>query len=378
MNRVLINGVKANTGGGKAILNNYLELLCQKSDVSIKYYVLTPNAHEYSKYSAKHLEIVDVKSIYKRNIFFPLLYYIVLPNLLKKLKIDLIFNFGDVIIPTKIKQVYMFDWAYAVYPECPIWEKMCFKDKITRSLKVKLIRRYIGKTCCVTGQTNTICNRLKQQFGITQVKHVPNAVNLENFSGENTSEHNFKLDSNKFNLLYISTFSPHKNFDILLPLAKYIKNKELPFKIILTLDSNNNAQAANYMGKVNEEKLESIITNLGHVDSSMIAALYQQGDALLMPTLLESYGLPYVEAMFHGKTVLTSDLDFAHDVCGDAAFYFDPFSAESILENIKEAYNNIELRNHKIEIGKDKIANLLTWGQVFEQYQSIIESNLEQ
>ena len=51
---------------------------------------------------------------------------------------------------------------------------------------------------------------------------------------------------------------------------------------------------------------------------------------MILPTLLESFSATYIEAMFHGKTILTSDLDFARDVCGEAAFYFDPLNPQSI------------------------------------------------
>jgi len=66
-----------------------------------------------------------------------------------------------------------------------------------------------------------------------------------------------------------------------------------------------------------------------------VPSLYAQSDALLMPTLLESFSGTYVEAMFHKIVILTSKLDFAEDVCGESAFYFDPTSPEDILASIE-------------------------------------------
>ena len=46
----------------------------------------------------------------------------------------------------------------------------------------------------------------------------------------------------------------------------------------------------------------------------MIGNIYKKSDALLMPTLLESLGLPYLEAMNYKKSILTSKFDLAFDV----------------------------------------------------------------
>ena len=376
MAKIFINGLKANTGGGKCILENYLSLLHAQKQQNHHYYVLTPDKNKYSHYACDWISIIDTLSIAKKNLFFPLLYFYTIPKLLKKYDVDIIFNFGDVIIPTKTPQVYMFDWPYAAYPESQVWKMMDLKNFLMRKIKLALIKKYFKLPVTITTQTKTIEKRLRRYYNADNLKVVPSAIPLENLAVKESFD--FGLHDQNFKFIYPTSFSPHKNLSILLQLAKLIKQKQYPFKIFLTIDETNNSAAKNFMKKTQELQLDSVINNVGRLNMEKVASLYRQTDALLMPTLLETYGLPYVEAMFHGKTVLTSDLDFAHDVCGDAAFYFDPFSAESILENIKKAYDNIELRNHKIEIGKDKIANLLTWGQVFEQYQSIIESNLEQ
>jgi glycosyltransferase involved in cell wall biosynthesis len=56
---------------------------------------------------------------------------------------------------------------------------------------------------------------------------------------------------------------------------------------------------------------------------------------LFLPTLLESFGNIYLEAMSLGVPILTSDRDFARWVCGESALFFDPLSAYSIVESIK-------------------------------------------
>lgn len=374
MANIFINGVKSNTGGGKSILNNYLTLL-KASSTKHKFFVLTPDKNEYLKYSCDFIEIVDIASFFKKNALFFLLYYVAFPKLLKNLKIDIIFNFGDIIIPTKIPQIYMFDWAYAVYPEAKeFWHRMSYKDFFMRKLKIALIKKYIKYPVTVIGQTKTICGRLQRYYGLNNVETIPSAVSLDNLSM--TGHFDFQLPADKFKLLYLSTYSVHKNMEILIPLAKKIKEQYLPYLIIITVNPSQHRRADEFLKKIEQEKLESVILNLGHIEMRNVASLYNQSDALLMPTLLESYGLPFVEAMYHQKSILTSDLDFARDVCGEAAFYFDPLDENSIIKTINEAYSNNEHRLQKIREGEERINRLLSWRDVFERYQKLLELNI--
>jgi glycosyltransferase involved in cell wall biosynthesis len=59
---------------------------------------------------------------------------------------------------------------------------------------------------------------------------------------------------------------------------------------------------------------------------------YQRADALIYPSLLESYGLPLTEAMAMGLPILVADQPYAHALCGDDAIYFDAKSKEGLVE----------------------------------------------
>jgi glycosyltransferase involved in cell wall biosynthesis len=54
-----------------------------------------------------------------------------------------------------------------------------------------------------------------------------------------------------------------------------------------------------------------------------------------MPTLLESYGLTYVEALYCGRPILTSDREFARWMCRDLAIYFEPTDPRSVVSAIE-------------------------------------------
>jgi glycosyltransferase involved in cell wall biosynthesis len=77
--------------------------------------------------------------------------------------------------------------------------------------------------------------------------------------------------------------------------------------------------------------------------------------------------------MHHSIPIFTSDIDFATDVCGDAAFYFNPLSADLILETICYAFADNSKISEKVSKGKNQLKNQLNWEQVFEKYQYFLQ-----
>jgi glycosyltransferase involved in cell wall biosynthesis len=366
MQNVLINTLNSKIGGGKNILDNFILQLSQ-TKLQYKYYILTPAYENYKHYVKENLIVVDIADFYKKNVLFFILYFIKFPSLLRIYKIDLIFNFGDILIPTNKKQIYFFDWAYAVYSDSYIWSKMSFTDYIQRKTKVFLIKKHIKSAKLVIAQTQNMEKRLKDNMNVQNIKIIPTPVPV-NSSQDNNRD--FELPAGKFKYLFPASFSSHKNFEIIIPLAEKIKEHNLPFIIVLTIDE---TVATNYIAVIRAKKLNAII-NLGKLPGSDMKVLYKQCDVVLLPTLLESYGLPYVEAMSYEKPILTSDLDFAHDICGDVAYYFNPFDADSVLTEMQKVFSNDEQRMSRIKKGKLKMQNLPDWETVVKQFQQEIDT----
>ncbi len=76
------------------------------------------------------------------------------------------------------------------------------------------------------------------------------------------------------------------------------------------------------------------------VTPGVLAGYYRAADALVMPSLEESFGLPVLEAMTAGCPVVAADVALGDrpgayfnpfpEICADAAEYFDPFDARSL------------------------------------------------
>jgi glycosyltransferase involved in cell wall biosynthesis len=80
----------------------------------------------------------------------------------------------------------------------------------------------------------------------------------------------------------------------------------------------------------------------GRVSVDELAGLYGRASALVFPSLHEVFGLPPLEAMASGCPVATSTAGALTEICGEAAGYFDPYSAESIAAAVIEVLDRPE------------------------------------
>lgn len=377
MANTLINGFSAKTGGGKAILENYLSVI-QKSfgKLDDQYYVLTPDPDAYKAYDMGNIHIISVPFIYYQSkLFLPFFYLIYLKKLIRRLSITGVLNFGDIVLPLSIAQVYFFDWSYAVYPESVVWQRMKTTDCFTRRLKLWIIRYTLRYATVTIAQIDTMAHRLQKLYGLKNVVTLPSPVTLE--TQKTNSTWDLALPTGRRLLLCLANYSPHKNIEILLPLAKLLKSRKLPITIFTTLAPAENQTVKRFLQNIALDGLEEYIINIGSVERNRVGSLFQACDGLLLPTLLESYGLPFVEAMFNERTIFTSDYDFARDVCGDSAYFFDPLDPESICDAIASAFSNEHVRQEKIALGRILVERLPSWDDTFRAYQACIEKAQE-
>lgn len=366
MANILINGFKANAGGGKMILENLIDQL-PNSKFNHKYYILVPSVAEYQKFQSNNIIIVGLPLWCKNNFLFLILYYYWLPRLINILKIDLIFNFGDVITPSDLKQIYFFDWSYAVYDEKYIWTGMRFIDKVIRKVKVFLIKKYIGKVSLVLAQTKNIEKRLNKSFAIKNTIVIPTPVGVR----PEKCNQELQFENDSYKLFYPASYSPHKNHKILVEVAKQISIRKLEIKIYITINS------LDFITYINSHNLSSVIINLGTLTRDQMNCAYQACDGVIFPTLLETYGLPYYEAMAYEKPIFTSDLDFAREGCDNSAVYFNPFDAEDIIEKLLTHIYSEKKLSSMIKSGQIIYKNLPTWPEVIHKYNECINHVLE-
>ena len=108
------------------------------------------------------------------------------------------------------------------------------------------------------------------------------------------------------------------------------------------------------------------ITRVGFVDDEDLVSLYNIAKVFIMPSLYEGFGLPILEAMSCGCPVVTSREGSLPEVAGDAAFYVDAYSVDSISDGIKKVFSDRDLRKVLSEKGI-KQSQKFSWKKTAEE-----------
>ncbi len=136
-----------------------------------------------------------------------------------------------------------------------------------------------------------------------------------------------------FNFLYVASAEPHKNHRRLIKAWAILAQENLFPNLCLTIKDDSEPDLMEFIDQVKKEH-SLRITNSYAESPIELNRLYEQSDALIYPSTLESFGLPLIEARAHGLPVIASELDFVRDVV-DPEESFDPASPVSIARAVK-------------------------------------------
>ena len=185
----------------------------------------------------------------------------------------------------------------------------------------------------------------------------------------------------KFNLpqkfaLYVGDVTSNKNLPRLI---EAMNRTEYPLVIVGQAFKNENFDRNNPWNrdlKKSQElaaKNEKIIS-LGFVDNEDLVGLYNAAWVLCMPSLYEGFGLPILEAMQSGCPVITSKSGSLKEVAGEAAYYVDPTSVDSIKDGIEKMFSDEKTRENLKKLGFEN-AKKFTWDktarETYEAYKIV-------
>ncbi len=136
----------------------------------------------------------------------------------------------------------------------------------------------------------------------------------------------------------------HKNIPTLIKvMKKIIKEHSLErdycHKLLITGINGNAADAIKK--QIKEEGLEDVIELTGFIDTADRNTLYANAKAFLFPSVFEGFGIPPIEAMIMGTTVVTTKCACIPEVTQNVAEYVDdPYDADDWIKHMKNPVNN--------------------------------------
>ena len=277
---------------------------------------------------------------------------------------DVIFSvFGPSYWRPQSPHVMGFAIGWVINPDSIVFKSITFQKRLENYYKRFYAKRdadfYIV-------ETDEVQWRLEKYLRIdaSRIAVVGNTCN--HVYEESFEPYLIATDPKYFNLISICANYPHKNLGIIKEIIPFLESAAFKCRFWLTISPEQFNQ--------NFSHLSDWISNLGPVDIRFCPSIYQQGDALFLPTLLESFTASYPEAMKMKKPILTSDLGFAHAICGNAAEYFDPMNPENIAEAIIKVGSSHERQQELVSLGNEQLKLFPSARERAKNYLKIIHS----
>ena len=298
-----------------------------------------------------------------------------LRRLEREIKPDVVFTvFGPACWTPQVPHISGFANSYYVFPNSPFFDVISKKDWF-RIYLLKIAHRFFLKR---NGRF-FICETEAMRIGLADYLKIPlsRIFTVSNtYSKIYDNEEYLKrtplltpAEVDEFRFLILASYDIHKNLTILNNVIPLLQDLSHDVKIKFVLTISDKALEENF-----REEVKKTIINLGRVDVNDCPGLYEQCDAVFLPTLIESFSANYPEAMKMRKPIMTSDLPFARSICEDAAYYFDPLDPNDIVTKIVQLVNNPTLRNNLIEKGSKRLSYFGDSKQRTSNYLKIINS----
>lgn len=183
----------------------------------------------------------------------------------------------------------------------------------------------------------------------------------------------YEIQDTKY-FLYVGNAYPHKNLETLIEAFSNLKSQIVNSKLILV-------GKEDYFYKRLEKKVEEMglsesIVFKHTVSDEELAAYYTNALALVVPSLMEGFGLPLLEAMSHECLVVASDIPVFHEIAEDIPVYFssrDVMSLTNVLESIAAG----RIHDAKERKTKGKVqAKKFTWEKMAKETLAVYKSCL--
>ncbi|MDT8339224.1 MAG: glycosyltransferase [Sulfurimonas sp.] len=298
----------------------------------------------------------------------------ILNNFEKEINPDVVFTvFGPAYWRPKALHLLGFADGWVYNPDSIAFDRLSFFRRIKMRLAIKYKLHYLHRdadfyvleTNDAASKLSTMMKKNKSNFFVVG-NTFSNVFSDTQYLSEN-NKYYIKLPAkpdDEFRLLYVAHNHPSKNLSIINKAIKYLQNYNIKF--IVTIDEQSYTEVFDVGSR-------SKVINVGPVPQYSCPSLYNQTDAVISTSLLETFSAVYPESMKMKKPLLSSDFSFARDICGDSALYFDALDPKDTSEKIIMIMNDKTLQEELVKKGINKLQTFETAQTRAKKYLDIIK-----
>lgn len=272
-----------------------------------------------------------------------------LPYLLHKLRADYFvapYNTAPLIIPKRTRLVL-------VLHDLILLERLhsfSLRQRLDNEYRRFLIPKAVSRAHIVVTVSSYVKRQIEERFPSAQVHAIPNTIAASWFVGRAVRS----IGERDNYILTVTSSAPHKNTKRALEgyaafVAK-VDRTTAPRLRVVGLGSS--PQVFHNLGVALQ--IGDLIDFEPYVTESQLQHLYRRSRAVLVPSLMEGFGIPVLEAMASGTPVIASNATSLPEVGGPAAAYFNPTDVTAMAVTLKQVLGNPRRQQKMIELGLER------------------------
>lgn len=230
--------------------------------------------------------------------------------------------------------------------------------------------------------TESVKNEIIDHFGTDKRKIIVTSEGVDDEISSSTLNYEevekkvgIKNLQDKNYFLYVGNAYPHKNLSTLVSAFELLKS-ELNSKaenLCLFLVGKEDYFYKRLKDEVKKRNTPNVYF-LGFVEDKVLSFLYNKALALVLPSFMEGFGLTAIEAMDKRCLVVVSAIPELKEICGKAAYYFNPNSILELKEDLDKIYHSKEEEREKLkDLGKERVKEF-SWKKMTLETLKIYES----
>ncbi|MQY63980.1 MAG: glycosyltransferase [Calditrichaeota bacterium] len=265
-----------------------------------------------------------------------------LPARLKEIGADLLFSFANIApVRSGLPQVVFCHQRNAFFSD-GIPSRVLFKRWRMRFMRSHILRGARASGAMIV-QTKAMRERIIELEPSLdgRIHVIPSGYRYPSVEPNIRVEKKALIDgADRPRLIYISHPSEHKNHLALVRAMPGILKTIPSASLLLTLDKQRpgHRRYTSFIVDIQKEAEQLGVSQrlvwLGILNPDEVEYALRVSDLTVFPSLAESFGMGLAESMAAECPVAAADLSYAHDVCGEAAIYFDPRDSADIAETV--------------------------------------------
>lgn len=184
------------------------------------------------------------------------------------------------------------------------------------------------------------------------------------------------VDSARRSIVYVGGFSPHKNLESLVAAFASLASRPTFADIQLVMVGEYEKEVFHsYFGVIKQQvadlSVDDRVVFTGYLSDEELVVLLNLSTTLALPSLIEGFGLPAVEAAACGCPVIATTASPLPELLGEGGIYVDPHDPEALESAMARVLESEGLRHRMREAGLTAAAGL-TWDAAARQMMDLL------